>query len=224
MASLTIKKQVKNCIWYNEGAIKVENVRASYPHLAKKYAGKPKEGETQEQAQARAKYGIVGMLPKSTHVEAKTLIIEAKNAILLPFRDKEGNLPKIASSKMFIRNGDEEENDSYAGHWIVSARETRRPSVRNARGELITDLDEIAEKIYGGCWVNMLFRPWYQDGVRTGAGYGKRMNAGLVGVQFVKDDTPFGEGSIDDTEAWGDETAKNGGKSAGDGMDDDDDL
>ena len=49
--------------------------------------------------------------------------------------------------------------------------------------------------IYGGCWVNILVRPWFQNNK-----YGKRVNAGVVAVQFRKDDEPFGSGRISDDE------------------------
>jgi hypothetical protein len=48
-----------------------------------------------------------------------------------------------------------------------------------------------------GYWYNILIRPWYQDNK-----FGKRLNAGLVGVQFVRKDEPFGMAAIDDSDAW----------------------
>jgi hypothetical protein len=121
-----------------------------------------------------------------------------------------------------MRNGDDHEKaDTYGGHWIVSAREERRPSVRNKRGDLITDPKEIDDLIFGGCWGHILIRLWYQDGVRVGKGYGKRINAGLQGVQFIRDDKPFGEGRVDDSDAWSNED--DGSGPSGDGDDGDDD-
>ena len=46
--------------------------------------------------------------------------------------------------------------------------------------------------IYAGCWVNILIRPWWQNSAK----WGKRVNAGLTAVQFVRDDEPFGQGRI----------------------------
>jgi hypothetical protein len=43
----------------------------------------------------------------------------------------------------------------------------------------------------------MLIRPWVQNNE-----HGKRLNAGLVGAMFVKDDKAFGQGRIDDSGAW----------------------
>lgn len=213
MADLEIKKRGKNFIVYTNGMIKLERVRCSYPHLDKPYAGKDNGGDS-EKSQANAKFGIVGMLPKATHVEAKNACVEAIAELL-----KANDNATVSSDKKFIRNGDDQDKPEYAGNWTVSAREGRQPGVRDVRGNLITDPKKIADLVYGGCYVNLLIRPWYQDGVKVGKGYGKRVNAGLMGVQFVSDGEPFGEGRIDDTGAWGDESSGAGD----DGMDDDSD-
>lgn len=208
MAILEVKKRVKNAILYTNGCIKVENVRFSYPHLDKPFAGKAKNDEGKA---ATPKYGIVGMLPKKTHAEAKELIVEAMNALM-----QANECPKLAPEKKFMRNGDDQDEAVYSGHWTVSAREERAPSVRDKRGQLITDPKKIADLIEGGYWGHILIRPWFQDN-----DYGKRINAGLVGVQHIKDDETFGEGRIDDSDAWTDESGAGGSDGGGD---DDDGL
>lgn len=201
MPALEIKKKVSNAVLYTNGMIRIDNVRVSFPHLDKPYAGD--DG-------GKAKFGIVGMLSKKTHVAAKDLIVEAVNALLAA-----NDNAKVASDKKFIRNGDDQDRPEYEDHWTVSAREERRPAVRNQRGELVIEESKIADMIYGGCYCNILIRPWYQDGQKVGKGYGKRANAGLVGVQFLRDGESFGEGRIDDTDAWEDVSG------GGDGFDDD---
>jgi hypothetical protein len=217
MATLEIKKRVANAVWYTNGLIKIENVRFSYPHLDKPFAGKNADGS----AAGKPKFGIVGMLPKKTHAEAKQLLVEVMNELLAANKDGKGVAPTVSSDKKFIRNGDDHEQaETYGGHWIVSAREERQPSVRDARANLVTEASAIAKIVYGGAWGHIMIRPWYQDGVTVGKGYGKRVNAGLTGVQHIRDDKPFGEGRVDDTDAW----AAEDGKGTGDGMDDDDDI
>lgn len=203
MAQLEVKKRVTNGIWYTNGCIKVENVRFSYPHLDKPYAGKNAKPTD------IPKFGIVGMLNKRTHVAVKTMI-EERIAELL----KEMKLSKLPPKDKFLRNGDDEKEDVYDGHWIVSAREERQPSVRDRKGQLVTDPKKIADLIEGGYWGHMLIRPWPQDN-----DYGQKVNAGLVGVQHIRDDDTFGEGRINDEEAWADES---GAEGDGDGLDDDD--
>lgn len=211
MSALEVKKRVKNAVLYTNGMIRIDNVRCSFPHLAKAFAGKSDDGK-----EGKPKFGIVGMLPKGTHKEAKDLIVEAINKLLQDAG--KGNEPiKVAADKKFIRNGDDQERPEYADHWTVSAREERRPSVRDQRGNLVLETERIEDMVYGGCFVNILIRPWYQDGQKVGKGYGKRVNAGLVGVQFARDGESFGEGRIDDSDAW--ETVSD----SGDGMSDEDD-
>ena len=65
-----------------------------------------------------------------------------------------------------------------------------------------------------------MLRPWYFNGkAKTSSkSFPKRICCGFTGAQFLKDDKPFGNGRIDDSDAWGDESGK-----GGDGMDDGDD-
>jgi hypothetical protein len=55
---------------------------------------------------------------------------------------------------------------------------------------------------------------------KPGKKYPKRLCAGFTGVAFMKDDKPFGQGRVDDTEAWG--TPTGGGSKPFD--DDEDDF
>lgn len=208
MASLEIKKRGKNFIVYTNGMIKIENVRFSFPHLDKPYAGKNADEKS------KPKYGIVSMLSKVTHKEAKAAIDERISEIL-----KEAKLTKMPSKDKFCRDGEDEKEAVYSGHWIVSAREERKPAVRNRKAELITEPREIADLIEGGYWGSVLIRPWFQNN-----DYGQKINAGLVGVQHLRDDETFGEGRIDDTDAWASEGEDNDDGMGGSSTDEDDDL
>lgn len=190
MAQLEVKKKVKNAVLYTNGMIKIENVRFSFPHLDKPYAGKKVD------ANSKPKFGIVSMLSKKTHVEAKDLINERIKELMA-----EAKVAKLPPKDKFLRNGDDEKEEVYEGHWIVSAREERQPAVRNRKGVLITDPKEIGDLIEGGYWGHVLIRPWFQNN-----DYGQKVNAGLSGVQHIRDDETFGEGRVDDTDAWADES------------------
>lgn len=187
-----IAKKVKNAILYTDGTIRISGVRFSYPHLAKPYKGDDDNGE--------AKYGIVGMLPKKTHRAARDLINERIEELL-----KENKVKSLASDKKFLRDGDDSGKEDYADHWTVSARETRRPPLRNRANEVVEPEDAV-EVFQPGFWGDILIRPWYQNNK-----YGKRVNAGLSSVQMVRKDEVFGEGrlsdeDLDDTfEDYGDE-------------------
>lgn len=194
MARKAVRK-VKNAVLYDDGLIKIMNVRFSYPHLRKAYKGKGDQGEP--------KFGVVGLLNKKTHKAAKELIEDRIAEIL-----KENKVKSLGSDKKFLRDGDETDKPENEGNWIVSARETRRPSLRDEDKEIV-DPDDADEVFYGGCYGSMLIRPWYQNN-----DFGKRVNAGLSAVRKSRDGEAFGEGRITDEEV----------DEAFDDDDDDDDI
>ncbi|MAK72053.1 MAG: hypothetical protein CMF19_08430 [Idiomarinaceae bacterium] len=188
------------CVLYDDGLIRIDGVRFSYPHLKKPYAG---DGD------GEAKFGVVGLLPKKGNEAAKKLI-DTRIAKLL----KENKVKALASDKKFVRDGDESGKEEYEGHWTISARETRKPPLRNSSGETV-EPDDVEDLFQPGYWGSILIRPWYQNN-----SYGKRVNAGLSSVQVICEDETFGEGRISDEElddiyeSWDDD---------GDFDDDDDD-
>ena len=180
----TIVKQVENAILYSDGCIRIDNVRASYPHIDKPWAKSEKD---------RPKFSITGLAAKETHDEAKKLLVEQINLLLTSSK-----IGKLAGEHKFLRNGDDSGKDEAEGCWIIKASENpdRRPSVRNQRGNILSP-DEIAEVIYPGCFVNILIRPWPQNNE-----HGKKINANLIGVQFAGKGERFGEAPIDDEDVW----------------------
>lgn len=201
MAGMNAVKRVKNAVLFDNGTIRIDMVRGSYVHLDKPYAGNSDDG-----GEAVAKYSIVGIMPKETHSEVEKLLRDHFEKM-----KKDNKDVKIAKDKIFLRDGDDQDKPEYEGSWTVSAREERKPFCRDKSGELVTDIGEIREMFMSGYWYSILIRPWLQDNK-----YGKRINAGLVGVMFQKKDETFGDGGIDDTDAW------EGVAGDGDGMDDDD--
>jgi hypothetical protein len=213
MSALVVKKRGKNFVLYENGMIRVDNVRFSYPHVDKPWKKESDKGV--------AKYGLVGLLPKETHEEAKSVIAQEIKRVLT-----EAKLT-VPTDKKFLRDGDanvdpddpDAGENSYRGHWFLSARETNRPTLRDKSGrklDPVEDLQTINELFYGGAWGHMLIRPWVQNNE-----HGKRINAGLVGAMFAKDDKAFGQGRVDDSDAWDDHAS---GDTGGSSNDDDDDL
>lgn len=172
-------KRVQNGRLYSDGTIFIENVRASYPHVLEPYEGENDDGTK------TSSYGIVGLMPKDTHKEAMQLCVQRINELL-----KENQIEKIAADKKFIRNGDDLAKPECEGMYVVSARESKKPDARDRDRRKLTDADK--DLIYGGCYVNILIRPWFQNHKK----YGKRVNAGFSAVQFVGDGEPFGTGRI----------------------------
>lgn len=200
----------------DDKAIMIENVRMSYPYIGHPSADESDSGETTHS------YRGVPMLPMATHLDAKNAFMEIVNELLTK------NDAKVAPENRCIKKGDDSEQEEYAGHWVISAKESRRPVARDKRGKLILDpekvkdgnqvdriLSEIDDIFYGGVTVNILLRPWYFGGKtkKSTKTFPKRICCGLMAIQHVEDTPSFGQGRIDDTGIFGDTT---GGEDDGD--------
>lgn len=212
MAQLTLVKKVKNAVLYHdakgEPLIRLDCVRLSYP-----YVGTPSDEENEDGVKTK-KWRAVAMLPKDTHEAAKMLVEEEINKLI------KKNESKVPKDKWFLTDGDEKEDETAEGHWLVAASDGKiRPKARDRQGNVMDDIDKIDETFYGGCWAHVLIRPWFFAGKskKSTKSYPKRVSAGLNAVVFYKDDKPFGSGRVDDGDAWDDAPM-----SEDSGMDDDD--
>jgi hypothetical protein len=178
-AKRTLVKEVANGALYSDGTILVKNVRCSYPNVFK-----PSSFEGSEPA-----YSIMLLLPKAKSHEAVKKLIDGQ--IEKVCADAKMKMP--LADKRFMRDGDDTDKPETDSCWTISAREKKRPAVRDRDKSVLGSED--ADKIYGGCYVNCLIRPWAQNNQ-----YGKRVNANFVAVQFFKDGEPFGQGRISDAE------------------------
>lgn len=95
----------------------------------------------------------------------------------------------IAGDKVCLHNGDAKSNyDGFVGNLFVSARSPTRPLViAQDRSPLV----EADGKPYSGCYVNAQIALWAQAN-----NFGKRVNAQLRGVQFLRDGEAFGGGAV----------------------------
>lgn len=220
MSNLTEVKRVKNCVLLKDATgyryLKLERVRLSFPRF-----GTPGEQEDDDGQKSKA-WGGKALLPKETHTEARELI---RQVILALMKDNkvEGKIPQ---ERWFLKDGDDDGRpEEEKGHFTVAfSDKKKRPTVRLANGEKIDPDESGIEKIdnlfYGGCWGSLLLRPWFFDGRAKGKSkeMPKRISCGFQTVQFIKDDTPFGNARPEDDDHWGDESGDGGG----DGLDDDD--
>lgn len=95
----------------------------------------------------------------------------------------------VAKDKMALHDGDTKSGlDGFSGNFFVATRAkvSARPTVIDRNKTPLTEADG---RPYGGCYVNCSIELWAQDNA-----YGKRINAQVRGVQFLRDGDSFGGG------------------------------
>lgn len=191
MAQRTVVTDVSNARFYSDGTVLIKNVRLSYPHLTKVWGGKNKDGTDQTK-----KFSMVGLADKATHKAAKDLVVKVIDGILTE-RNKGA---KIKADAKFFRDGDLAGKPECDDMWTINASESeeRPPKLRKSDGKTPYDPKKDGELFYPGCYVSMLVKPWWQDNEN-----GKRVNASLLAVQFVKDGERIGEAGITDDDVDG---------------------
>jgi hypothetical protein len=166
-----------------DGTYRLDDVRLSYPHLFRPYAGKPKPGDAQQQ---QKKYKATLLIPLSSHKEE---IIEIRRQAILLAREKlapkgvDLSKWKPADDKLCIRNGSGTGQAEQEGHWILSASESTRPATLGAKNEPVAEEDGV---LYAGCYVSVNFRLWAMNN-----DFGKRINANLLAVKFMRKGDPL---------------------------------
>ena len=102
-----------------------------------------------------------------------------------------------AADKLALHDGDAKSvNAGYAGNLFVNASNKVRPLVIGQQREPLVAADG---RPYSGCYVNAIVDVWAQDNQ-----FGKRVNASLLGVQFLRDGDRMSGGAVaaaDDFEA-----------------------
>jgi hypothetical protein len=156
--------------------IRLENVRLAFPNLFEPKAAK---------AGQKAKYSAAFIFPKDHPAVAviRDAMVEVAKA---KWGDKWESIYAglRAADKLAVHDGDAKaEYGGYAGNLFVNASNEVRPLVLGGGPDGKAPLSASDGKPYSGCYVNGLVELWAQ----AHAEHGKRINASLMGVQFVKD-------------------------------------
>jgi hypothetical protein len=167
-----------------ENTILITNVRLSYAYLFKPYKGD--DGKSSYCA-----HSIIA--PTHPVLPALTALIRAVAAE--EYKDKaEEVLQQIkAQDRLCIHRGDISKpgQDAYRGLLFISANNQVRPRLVATINGVNQEVDESSEFApYSGCIANVILRIWAQNHVK----WGKRFNAELQGVQFVKHAERLGGG------------------------------
>ena len=153
--------------------IKLNNVRLSFPSLFRKASFNGEE----------TKFEATFLIDKETQAD---LVKEIKAAIAEKVKvDLKG--AKLPADKICLKDGDDVDYDGYAGHISIKASNDKRPPVFGRDKSPLAEDDNV---IYAGCYVNAIVELWAMNNQ-----WGKRINAKLLGVQFVRDGSPFGDNS-----------------------------
>lgn len=165
--------------------VTLRNVRLSFPAVFKPQAygdGNPAYG---------AKLIVE---PNSANVEAIRKVI--REAAKTQWGDKADAIvkqltadKKSAWSEGPYRNKDGDVYDGFEGNYFLSTRsEKLRPTALDRNKQPVTEADNV---IYGGCYVDASVDIYMQDSPK----WGRRINAVLRGVRFVRDGDAFGGSS-----------------------------
>lgn len=159
----------------------IKNARLGFPNIYQPMAST--DG-------GKAKYNCCLIIPPN-----HPIIPELNKAFEKLAKDKWGDKgPAILAGlrkqdRLCLHDGDTKAAyDGFAGNMFVSASSEVRPAVRNRAGAPVAPGEEQAP--YGGCFVLGKIELWAQDHAQ----YGKRINAQLRGIQFMKDGDAFAAG------------------------------
>lgn len=192
-----------------EHIVRLNNVRLAFPNIFKAKAQNPNDKP--------AFSACAIMTPE--HPDVKRARAAIKAVAQAKWGDNAATILKtlIAGQKVCLRDGDTKANyDGFPGNLYISARSPTRPLVIAPD---LTPLTEDDGKPYSGCYVNMQVAIWAQDN-----SHGKRINAQLRGVQFMRDGEAFGGGgvaTVDDFDAVDDSADEDVPDDAGWGDEDD---
>lgn len=162
--------------------VKLKNVRVSYPEFWEPKSvngGKPRYGATYIIPQDHPQ---VAELRKAV----KDVAIEKWNnkaaAIVAGLKEKDA----IAFHERERKNAEGDVVEGFAGCFYLSAYSKNKQEIIDRNKAQLGPADG---KPYGGCYVNAVVELWCQDDEN-----GKRINAALGPVQFVKDGPAFAGG------------------------------
>ena len=169
--------------------VRLENVRFTFPavHTAKQVNG-----------QGDPKFSITALFAKD-HKQLAEVKAAMSQAAQEKWGAKAGEVLKQlqAGDKLCLHDGDaKSEYDGYAGMVFINASNKLRPLVIGPNREPLVEADG---KPYSGSYGNVIVEFWAQDNQ-----FGKRVNASLLGVQFVADGERLAGGGVaaaDDFEA-----------------------
>lgn len=146
----------------------------------------------QGDASSKPRYGCTIIIadgdPQIEQIEALQLELCEEHSWKSKEKGKAVHATLEKKDKLALHDGDDKQKyEGFPGNRYVSANNDSRPTAVDRDKSPLTADDG---KLYSGCYVNAKVEFWVQDN-----NFGQRVNATLLGVQFVKDGDAFGAGA-----------------------------
>lgn len=187
----------------NNYRISIEGARLAFPNLFVAKAG---------QDGGEPSFSAALIIPPNHPIIPKLKQLMGKVC-----KDKWGDKAQVIyvglekSDKLALHDGaTKAQYAGYEGNLFINARSKQRPTVVDRNKVPLSAEDG---KPYAGCYVNALIELWAQDHKQ----YGKRINAQLRGIQFVRDGDAFSAGTSASEDEFSDLGDQGGDLASGDG-------
>jgi hypothetical protein len=188
--------------------VRLDNVRLSWPHIAEPQIRKYDDGQDKN-PQYNAEFILTPDHPawdRYHKVVAHVAEMKwpGKSQGILQMLQMERRNRKWGWGQEKIQKSTMQPYPSYAGMVFIGAASERMPKIFDGDGNLIPPTNtmackELARKMYGGCRVNAVVKPWGWNNKQGGSG----ISNDFLAIQFLADDEPFGEGQSDTTDLMG---------------------
>lgn len=182
-------------------AIHLSNVRLSFPKLVEAEAPK-------NTPNAQKKFAADLLLPVN-HPDYARFMAEIGKCASEKWKENANTILQLCQNErknrcygMGTEKIDKKTLKPYVGYENVayisaSSDENHPPSIVRADATVCDNANtmerqSLARKLYGGCYVNVVVRPWCQDNQ-----FGRAVRCELLAIQFLKDGEAFGEGATD---------------------------
>ena len=185
----------------------LSDVRLSFPHIAE-----PQKQRNDVTGKERISHNAEFILPATHPGWQKTMQVYGQ-MMVATFAEHANTVMQMIQNDRKLRGfgvGTEKINkktfkpyDGYEGQMFITAGSERQPQIIQADGSPVDPantmaVQQLARKLYGGCRVNAAIKPWVQKNK-----HGNGFRCDLVAVQFLRDDTAFGEGVVDASGLFG---------------------
>lgn len=167
------------------GKFTLANVRMSFPNLF--------EAKAPPQPGGKAKFSAAFLFPR-THAQIADLQKVIVDVATAKWGAKTDEVLKAlkAADKLCVHDGDAKaDTDGYAGNLFINASNDIRPLTLGGGPDGRAPVAASDGKLYAGCFVNAIVQIWAQDNQ-----FGKRVNASLLGVQFLRDGERLAGGGV----------------------------